>query len=40
MLAGFITGIIAFVADLLAVNRKLMEEIQYQQRKFFLNKNK
>lgn len=30
---GFQTGLIAFIADLLAVNRKLLEEIQYRQRK-------
>ena len=28
---GFQTGLIAFVADLLAVNRKLLESIKYQQ---------
>jgi len=27
---GFQTGLIAFVADLLAVNRKLMEEVRYR----------
>jgi hypothetical protein len=27
---GFQTGLIAFVADLLAVNRKLMEEVRYK----------
>lgn len=32
MLAGFISCIVAFIADLLAVNRKLLEEIQYVQR--------
>jgi hypothetical protein len=26
---GFQTGLIAFVTDLLAVNRKLMEEVRY-----------
>jgi glycosyltransferase involved in cell wall biosynthesis len=30
---GFQTSLIAFVADLLAVNRKLLEEIQYRLRK-------
>lgn len=30
---GFQTGLIAFIADLLAVNRKLLEEIQYRLRK-------
>ena len=30
---GFQTGLIAFVADLLAVNRKLLEEVQYRLRK-------
>ena len=30
---GFQTGLIAFVADLLAVNRKLMEDVQFHVRK-------
>jgi len=30
---GFQTGLIAFVADLLAVNRKLLEEVQYRLRR-------
>lgn len=30
---GFQTGLIAFVADLLAVNRKLIEDLQYRMRK-------
>lgn len=30
---GFQTGLIAFVADLLAVNRKLLEDVQYRLRK-------
>ena len=29
---GFQTGLIAFVADLLSVNRKLIEDVQYHQR--------
>ena len=29
---GFQTGLIAFVADLLSVNRKLVEDVQYHQR--------
>lgn len=33
MLAGFISGMIAFVADLLAVNRMMLEDIQYSIRK-------
>lgn len=33
MLAGFVSGIIAFIADLLAVNRMMLEEIQYSLRK-------
>lgn len=33
MLAGFVSGIIAFVADLLAVNRMMLEDIQYSIRK-------
>jgi glycosyltransferase involved in cell wall biosynthesis len=31
---GFQTALIAFIADLLAVNRKLLEDIQYRIRKF------
>jgi len=34
---GFQTGLIAFIADLLAVNRKLMEEIRYSNKKRELN---
>jgi glycosyltransferase involved in cell wall biosynthesis len=35
---GFQMVLVAFVADLLGVNRKLMEEIQYRLRKMELNK--
>ena len=30
---GFQTGLIAFIADLLAVNRKLLEELRYTAKK-------
>lgn len=33
MLAGFVSGIVAFIADLLAVNRMMLEDIQYSLRK-------
>jgi glycosyltransferase involved in cell wall biosynthesis len=35
---GFQTTLVAFIADLLGVNRKLMEEIQYRLRKMEINK--
>ena len=40
MLAGFVSGMIAFVADLLAVNRMLLEDIQYSIRKQNFSKDK
>ena len=33
LLSGFQTFLIAFIADLISVNRKLLEELQYNQRK-------
>ncbi len=36
---GFQTGLIAFIADLLSVNRKLLEEIRVEQLKASLEKN-
>jgi glycosyltransferase involved in cell wall biosynthesis len=36
---GFQTGLIAFVADLLSVNRKLLEEIRYEMMQEKYNKN-
>jgi len=35
---GFQTGLIAFIADLLSVNRKLLEELRVQQIKTLLEK--
>ncbi len=35
---GFQTGLIAFVADLLSVNRKLLEELRYEQMKQLYDK--
>ena len=37
---GFQTGLIAFVADLLSVNRKLIEDVQYHQRIIEIDKAK
>ena len=37
LLAGFVSGIVAFIADLLAVNRMMLEEIQYSLRKKMLS---
>jgi len=37
---GFQTGLIAFVADLLSVNRKLIEDVQYHQRTIEIDKAK
>ncbi len=37
---GFQTGLIAFIADLLSVNRKLLEEIRVEQMKATLEKDK
>jgi hypothetical protein len=37
---GFQTGLIAFVADLLSVNRKLVEDVQYHQRTIEIDKAK
>lgn len=34
---GFQTGLVAFVADLIGTNRKLLEQINYRQRKGFYN---
>jgi hypothetical protein len=31
LVMGFQTGLIAFIADLLAVNRKLLEEVRFRQ---------
>jgi hypothetical protein len=36
---GFQTILVAFIADLLAVNRTLIEDIQYRLRKMEFNKN-
>lgn len=33
MLMGAISGMLAFMADLQSVNRQLLEEIQYRQRR-------
>ena len=38
LLAGFISCMIAFIADLLAVNRKLLEEVQHSQRMNFFSR--
>jgi Tfp pilus assembly PilM family ATPase len=35
---GFQTGLIAFIADLLSVNRKLLEELRVEQMKASLEK--
>ena len=38
MLIGVILGMMAFMADLLSVNRQLLEDIQYRQRKQFFSR--
>ena len=35
---GFQTGLIAFIADLLSVNRKLLEELRVEKRKAYYGK--